>query len=83
MERVLNQEMQPLVLEDGTLLAAAGSEEAGPREVELSEKDRKLYVRSGRLASLKPVANNQGSIAPAAMPPTPPAAENKIGKAGK
>jgi hypothetical protein len=89
MERVLNKEMQPLVLEDGTVLAAAGTKEAGPRDVELSAKDRKLYVDRGRLTILKPAANQTASQSFSGQGITKQLADllttqsDKSGKAGK
>lgn len=70
MEKVLNKELQPIPLDDGTVLPAAGTREAGPREVTLSDKDRRLYVDRGRIALLKPA--NQGGAGTTPPPPTPP-----------
>jgi hypothetical protein len=81
MERVLNQELQPIPLEDGTVLPAAGTPEAGPREVTLSEKDRKLYVARGRVIVLKPA--NQESAGTPLVPSAPAATENVGRRVGK
>lgn len=56
MERVINNEWQPLCLEDGTLIPAAGTPEHGPREVELSHADHQHFVDTGRLTLLQPAA---------------------------
>jgi hypothetical protein len=82
MDKVLNQDMQPIVLGDGTVLAAAGTKEAGPREVELSARDRKLYVATGLLTILKPATRPAETIAaPTASLQSP--ATDKTPKAGK
>lgn len=48
--RLINQLSQPLCLEDGTILAAAGTEGSAKRVKELSEKDGKRYVARGYVA---------------------------------
>lgn len=48
--RLINNHRQPITLDDGTILAAAGTE-GSAREVEnLSERDRRRYVETGRVA---------------------------------
>jgi hypothetical protein len=82
MERVRNNDMQPIPLDGGTVLAAAGTKEAGPREVELSARDRKLYVDTGRITILKPTARATETIAAPTAPLQSPATD-KSTKAGK
>jgi hypothetical protein len=67
MDRVLNNQMQPILLEDGTLLPASGTPEAEPREVTLSEADRRRYAETGKLTLLKPATSQPGSDAPSAI----------------
>ena len=81
MERVLNQEMQPLPLDSGVVLPAAGTREAGPVDVELSARDRKLYVERGRLIILKPATKPADSGSQGT--PSQPLVADKSGKAGK
>jgi len=50
MDRVVNNDVQPQVLENGTIIPAGGTSRSGPQEVELSEKDRRRLVESGRLS---------------------------------
>jgi hypothetical protein len=72
MDRIINNELQPLNLENGVLLPAAGTPEAGPKEVELSELDRQRYVETGRITVLKLAAAEQTTSAPASpSQPTP------------
>lgn len=78
MERVINNELQPVVLEDGTILPAAGTPEAGPKEVELSETDRRRFVETSHISLLKPSAPQQSESIPAAAPP--PAAPTSLKK---
>jgi hypothetical protein len=48
--RRINKNRQPLPLSDGTILAASGTE-GSVKEVEsLSEKDKRRYVDTGRVA---------------------------------
>jgi hypothetical protein len=48
--KLTNNHRQPLVLDDGTILAAAGTD-GSVREVEsISDRDRRRYVDSGRIA---------------------------------
>jgi hypothetical protein len=70
MDRVVNNEMQPLILEGGEVLPAAGTPEAGPKEVTLSELDQRRYVETGRLSIVKLAATAQTNSAPA--PPSQP-----------
>lgn len=50
MKTIINQHTQPLPLDDGTILAAAGTP-GSEREVEgVSERDQRRYLRRGLIA---------------------------------
>lgn len=50
MFKVINNHRQPIVLDDGTTLAAAGTQ-GSVRELEsISERDRRRHVERGRIA---------------------------------
>lgn len=52
--RLINNYSKPLVLDDGTILAAAGTP-GSQRDVEsVSDRDRKRYVDRGRVAMIEP-----------------------------
>lgn len=50
MERVINNELQPVVLEDGTMIPAGST----AMDVNMSDKDRRLHVATGRLTIIEP-----------------------------
>lgn len=86
MERVINNELQPLVLGDGTIIPAAGTSEARePSEVELSAADRVRLVDTGRLTlvisakSQAGVGDGGASVAVLAPPVAAPDNQRKVG----
>ncbi len=52
MQRVINNDLQPVVLDDGTIIPAAGTG-AQTHDVELSERDHARHVERGRLTILE------------------------------
>lgn len=48
--KVVNNHSRPLALEDGTILAAAGTPGATKTVKRLGDKDRKRYLDTGRIA---------------------------------
>lgn len=50
MSKVINQTLQPVVLESGTVIASAGTDGSVREDVVLSERDRQRYVEPGVLA---------------------------------
>lgn len=53
--KIINNYTKPIVLDDGTILAAAGTS-GSEREVKrLSERDQRRYVETGRIAVIEPV----------------------------
>lgn len=53
MKRVINNALQPIVLESGTVMGASGTPGSIREGVELSEKDSKRYVRPDMLVVME------------------------------
>ena len=69
MKEVTNQRMQPVILDDGTMLAAAGTDGSTKTVASLSARDEKRLVRRQMISvvdkSLKAVseASNRSAVA--------------------
>lgn len=53
-ERLINNTRQPITLEDGTILAASGTDGSQRAVENLSERDRERYVETGKVAVAPP-----------------------------
>lgn len=69
--KVTNHFLQPVVLEDGTVIAASGTD-GSTKEVTLSEGDAKRYVRPGMLVIVEETA----AVAAQNAPELPSASES-------
>ena len=50
--KLISNHRQPITLDDGTVIAAAGTP-GSTREASLSDRDRRRYVETGRLAVIE------------------------------
>jgi hypothetical protein len=62
-EKVVNNFSKPIVLDNGTILAASGTLGSMRDDVELSDKDRRRHIATGRIAIIadeeKPAARSR------------------------
>jgi hypothetical protein len=71
-ERVINNTLQPIMLETGVILPAAGTPEAQPKDVEITDKDRKRYVERGLLSIIEAQQSQPSSDATPGSPTPQP-----------
>lgn len=79
--RVVNTQMQPITLESGIVIPAAGTPEAKPKDVVLSEKDHRRYVSRGWLSIIEAHESQPATGEPTGAP-APPAAPAASADAG-
>lgn len=77
MNRVINNSLQPIVLKSGVTMAASGTDGSERTNVELSECDRKRYVRPDMLVVIETTVTTEGQPDPANGPPTQTGDNNK------
>jgi hypothetical protein len=70
MKRYVNQTRHPVVFEDGTILAAAGTDGCEKEFISISDPDRRRYIESGLVVELDAV-ERLTSQAPAATTEAP------------
>lgn len=54
--KVINNHRQPITLDGGTVLAAAGTPGSQKEVAEISDRDRRRHVETGRIAIVEPQA---------------------------
>lgn len=69
-ERLINNTRQPITLEDGTILAASGTDGSHRHVENLSERDRSRYVETGKVTIVE--ARRAASVDGAGDSLTPP-----------